>query len=124
MTPRTVRVLLVEDSDVSRSTNELLLGLEGGISVVGAVASGEEAIDAVVALEPDVAVVDFRLPGMDGAETTTALRARRPTLAVVCLTAFPGDDVRRRMTDAGAAELVEKGEPIGVLASAVLTAAR
>ena len=73
-----IRVLLAEDNEVYRSTLELLLDGRDGISVVGAVADGRAAVAAVAELEPDVVLMDFRLPGLDGAEATAAVRALRP----------------------------------------------
>ena len=73
-----IRVLLVEDNDVYRSSLELLLGLQPGLEVVGAVASGAEAADAARRLAPDVVVMDYRLPGLDGAAATRAVIERRP----------------------------------------------
>lgn len=112
MTPRPIDVLLVEDNEVYRSSLELLLGMHEGIRVVGVVAEGNRAAEAVAALDPDVVLMDFRLPGLDGAEATIALRRLRPDVAVVCLTAEASEDEREAVIAAGAAALVEKGEPV------------
>lgn len=104
-----IRVLLVEDNDVYRSTLELLLHDRDGIVVVGAVADGRVAVQAVEELAPDVVLMDFRLPGLDGAAATTALRSQRPGTAVVCLTAEATAGDRAAVLAAGAAALVEKG---------------
>ena len=74
----TVRVLLVEDNEVYRSTLELLLDRRDGLEIVGGVADGRDAADAAERLMPDVVLMDFRLPGLDGAEATAAIRARTP----------------------------------------------
>ena len=63
----TTRVLLVEDNEVYRSSLELLLGLQAGLEVVGAVGSGDEAAEAALRLRADVVLMDYRLPGIDGA---------------------------------------------------------
>ena len=75
MTPA-IRVLLVEDNEVYRATLELLLAGRAGIEIVGSVADGGEAAAAAERLDPDVVLMDFRLPGLDGAQAT-ARRARR-----------------------------------------------
>jgi DNA-binding NarL/FixJ family response regulator len=121
---RPVRVLLVEDNDVYRSTLELLLAGRDGIDVVGAVAEGHTAIRAVIALEPDVVLMDFRLPGLDGAEATAAVRDARPAAAVICLTAEASDDERDAVIAAGAVALVEKGQPTEDLVGAIRSAFR
>ena len=62
-----VRVLLVEDNEVYRSTLELLLDGRDGLEIVGSVGDGRDAADAAEQLSPDVVLMDFRLPGLDGA---------------------------------------------------------
>ena len=76
--PQPIRVLLVEDNDVFRQALELLLELQDGIEVVGAIADGNAAVAAYREHRPDVVVMDFRLPGIDGVETTSALVRRVP----------------------------------------------
>jgi DNA-binding NarL/FixJ family response regulator len=117
------RVLLVEDNDVYRSSLELLLGLQGGIEVVGAVGSGAEAAAAARELEPDVVVMDYRLPGLDGAAATREVIAAS-SATVVCLTAEATPDEREEVVRAGAVALVEKGGPIDGLAAAIRAAAK
>jgi DNA-binding NarL/FixJ family response regulator len=106
-TPPVVRVLLVEDNDVYRSSLELLLGLQQGLEVVGAVGTGSEAADAATRLRADVVLMDFRLPGA----------------AVVCLTAEASAEEREEILRAGARSLVEKGDAIEALAAAIRSAA-
>ena len=79
-----LRILLVEDNDVFRQALELLLGLQEGIEVVGAVSEGTAVVAACHELDPDVCVMDFRLPGMDGVEATIALRAACPDGVRAC----------------------------------------
>ena len=117
-----IRVLLVEDNDVYRSSLELLLGLQPDLEVVGAVGSGAEAGDAARALAPDVVVMDYRLPGLDGAAATGEVIASSDA-AVVCLTAEATPEEREDVLRAGAVALVEKGGPIETLAVAIRDAA-
>lgn len=121
---RPVRVLLVEDNDVYRSTLELLLAQQAGIEVVGAVADGPAGVSAAAELEPDVVLMDFRLPGLDGAEATAALKTARPDAIVICLTAEASEDDRVAVLAAGASALVEKGGTTAHLADAVRSALR
>ena len=118
-----VRVLLVEDNEVYRSSLELLLGLHPDIEIVGAVGSGSEARNAAVELAPDVVVMDFRLPGLDGAAATREV-IESTEAAVVCLTAEATPEERDDILRAGAVALVEKGAPIDAVAAAVRAAAR
>jgi len=88
------RVLLVEDNAVYRSSLELLLGLQSGLEVVGAVGTGDEAAEAARELGADVVVMDYRLPGLDGA----AARALcdRDALMLACL---PGVSTAQELTE-------------------------
>jgi DNA-binding NarL/FixJ family response regulator len=117
-----VRVLLVEDNEVYRSTLELLLAGREGLEVVGAVADGRAAAAAAARLEPTVVLMDFRLPGLDGAGATAAVLAAAPNAAVVCLTAEATEVDRKAVLEAGATELIEKGTPIESLVAAIRSA--
>ena len=117
-----IRVLLVEDNEVYRSSLELLLALQPGLEVVGAVGAGTEAADA--AREGvDVVLMDYRLPGLDGAAATREVLAASGA-AVVCLTAEATGEEREEILRAGASGLVEKGDSIEALAAAIRAAAR
>lgn len=119
-----VRVLLVEDNDVYRSTLELLLAQQSDLDVVGAAADGHAGVTAAAELAPDVVLMDFRLPGLDGAEATVAVKSAHPDAVVICLTAEATEDDRRAVLAAGAAALVEKGTTTADLAEAVRSAFR
>jgi DNA-binding NarL/FixJ family response regulator len=114
-----VRVLLVEDNDVYRATLELLLAGREGIEVVGSVPDGRDAATAAASLVPDVVLMDFRLPGIDGAEATAAVRDAAPGAAVICLTAEATGDDRSAVLAAGAVALVEKGTSTDDLVRAI-----
>src|SRR6185437_895887 len=81
-----IRILLVEDNEVFREALELLLGLRSDIEVVASVGDGTEAVPACLEHDPDVILMDFRMPGLDGVQATAAVRAACPGVAVVCLT--------------------------------------
>ncbi|MET8829767.1 response regulator transcription factor [Streptomyces sp. NPDC004610] len=88
---RTARVVVADDQTVVREGIVMLLGLLPGIEVVGAAGDGEEAVRLVAALDPDVVLMDLRMPRCDGAEATRRIRAEHPRTQVVVLTTF-GDD--------------------------------
>jgi DNA-binding NarL/FixJ family response regulator len=119
----TIRVLLVEDNDVYRESLELLLGMRSGLEIVGSIGSGDRAAAAAAELSPDVVVMDFRLPGLDGAAATRAV-IESTSAAVVCLTAEASPEEREEIVRAGAAALVEKGGSVDGLADAIRAAAR
>ena len=118
-----IRILLVEDNDVYRASLELLLGLEEGLEVVGGVADGSAAGAACAEMRADVVLMDFRLPGVDGAAATRAVLEACPAAAVVCLTAEATDVEDAAVRAAGAAALVRKGGPVAELATAIRQAA-
>jgi two-component system response regulator DesR len=118
-----LRILLVEDNDVYRSSLEAVLGLQQGLEVVGGVGNGDLAAAACRDLEADVVLMDVRLPGLDGVAATAAVREGCPGAAVVCLTAEATPAEREAALAAGAAALVEKGRPVDELVAAVRDAA-
>ena len=118
-----VRVVLVEDNDVFRETLELLLGLRGDIEVVGSVASGTEAIEACPGLDPDVVLVDYRMPGLNGVQTTAGLKRVSPRARIVCLTASISEAEIRLVLAAGAVACVMKDEELDRIVAAIHEAA-
>ena len=82
-----IRVVVVEDNTAFRETLHMLFELRPEIEVVASVASGDEAPAACREYAPDVVLMDYRMPGMNGAEATRAVLAACPTAKVVCLTA-------------------------------------
>ena len=119
-----VRVVLVEDNRLFRETLELLLGLREGIEVVGSVESGAEAVATCGELRPDVVVIDYRMPGLDGAEVTRALLRVLPATRVVCLTASVSEAERGRVLEAGAVACLTKDASLDRIAGAILEVAR
>ncbi|MFN0156395.1 MAG: DegV family protein [Gaiella sp.] len=118
-----VRVLLVDDNDVYRSTLELLLGLEPELALVAAVATAEEARAAVASGGVDVVVTDLRLPGASGVELSRQL-AESGGPGVVCLTAEAGAEERAAALEAGAVAVFEKDVPVAEVVTAIRAAAR
>ena len=119
-----IRVLLVEDNDVFRQALILLLELQQGIDVVGAVSEGSAAVGACQEHKPDVAVMDFRLPGMDGVETTLALTQECPEVAVVCLTASASPRELDALMAAGAVDCLRKDQPLEEIVAAIRKAGK
>ena len=116
-----VRVLLVEDNEAYRESLSFIMGRRDGIEIAGAVATGEEAVSAVEALEVDVAVVDFRLPGIGGAEVAEAICRRSPGTRIVFLSASAGQEERDSARALGVA-LVQKDEGLEALERAIRAA--
>ncbi len=117
-----IAVLLVEDNDVYRESLVFLLRRVDGLDVVGSVADGTAATPMCLELDPDVVVLDFRLPDIDGAEVAADLRERCPGIAIVFLSASAGQEEYDAASRTGAA-LIRKDEGVDVLVSAVRAAA-
>jgi DNA-binding NarL/FixJ family response regulator len=86
-----IRVLTADDQRVVREGLALLLGLLPGIEVVGTAADGEQALAMVAELQPDVVLMDLRMPRVNGVEATRRLRESHPQVKVVVLTTYADD---------------------------------
>ena len=103
-----LRVVLVDDQTLVREAFALLLDRLPGIDVVGIAADGPQALTVVAATTPHVVLVDLRMPGWDGAETTRRLRAAHPRVAVLVLTTYLHDTAVMPALHAGALGVVGK----------------
>ncbi len=118
----TIDVVLVEDNDVFREALELVLAGFADLRVVASVADGRSAVEACRALEPDVVVIDYRLPEMDGVEATAAIRSSS-TAAVVALTATAESGEVDALLAAGAETCLRKESDVGAIVGAICDAA-
>ena len=118
-----VRVALVEDNEVFREALELLLGLRSDIEVVGSVEDGTKVVELCKELSPDVVLMDYRLPALDGVQATKALLEACPAVAVVCLTASANLREIDALYAAGAVACLTKDEPLDEIVAAIKRAA-
>jgi DNA-binding NarL/FixJ family response regulator len=123
MTGQPIAVVLVEDNDIFREALELMLGVTPDVRVVGSLPDGESALEVCPGLAPDVVVLDYRLPGLDGVETTAALRAALPETAVVVLTAAAETEEIHALYDAGAVACLTKDRGVDEIVGAIREAA-
>jgi two-component system response regulator DesR len=121
MTP--VRILLVEDNDVFRDALELLLGMRNDVEVVASVGDGAAVVAAAIEHRPDVVLMDYRLPGMNGIEATTEVLAAVPDVAVVALTASADAAEREALVEAGAVMCLTKDQELDEIVAAIRNAA-
>jgi DNA-binding NarL/FixJ family response regulator len=97
-----IRIILVDDHAIVREGVRAVLDEDADFSVVGEFANGAEAIAAVAALAPDVALVDLKMPGLTAPQTISGLLERVPGLRVLVFTSFGEDALIRATLDAGA----------------------
>jgi DNA-binding NarL/FixJ family response regulator len=121
--PETIRILLVDDQRLMREGLRILLELEPDLEIVGEADNGEAALKAYAELQPDVVLMDVRMPGMDGVEATWQLHKRWPDARVVILTTFDDDEYVFEGLRAGAMGYLLKDVSGGDLAEAVRTVA-
>lgn len=114
-----VRVLLVDDQRLMREGLRTLLDLEPDIEVVGEAGNGAEGLAAYLSLRPDVALMDVRMPIMDGVEATRRILAAEPAARVIILTTFDDDEYVLEGLRAGALGYLLKDVGVAELADAI-----
>ena len=107
-------MLVVDDTDHVRKMLRSMLELDG-FAVVGEAAGGTEAIELCDAVDPDVVVLDYKMPGLDGLATASRIRARRPRQMVILYTAFLDEDIERRAATIGITLCIGKVEGLQAL---------
>jgi len=118
-----IRVLLADDEALVRGGFRAILQAQPGIDVVAEAADGAEAVALVAQYDPDVVVMDVRMPGVDGIDATRRIAARNPTTHVLILTTFGLDEYVYAALSAGASGFMLKNVPPQQLAEAVRTVA-
>ena len=109
--PNEIRVLVVDDHPVVRMGLGSMLGSQKGITVVGMMASGGEALTSLASLRPDVVLMDLRMPEMDGVDAIVALRAAEPNVKILVLTNYQMDEDVFNALQAGALGYLVKSAP-------------
>jgi len=120
-----IRVVVVDDHQIVRDGLRLILQIEGkDIELVGDASDGVTALRLIEKAQPDVVLMDLRMPGMDGLEAITQIRARWPNMAVVILTTYNEDDLMLRGLRAGACGYLLKDVNRETLLHSIRRAAR
>jgi two-component system, NarL family, response regulator LiaR len=117
-----IRVLVVDDHEVVRGGLRAFLELQDGIEVAGEAADGEQAIEAVARIRPDVVLMDLVMPRTDGIEALRVLRERSPDTRVIVLTSFLDEDKLLPALRSGAAGYLLKNAQPNEIARAVRAA--
>jgi DNA-binding NarL/FixJ family response regulator len=114
-----VRIVLVEDNQVFREALELLLNLRSDVRVVASVGDGSDAVPACLEHAPDVVLMDYRLPGLDGVQATRAVLGSCPGVNVVCLTGAADPQEIEALYDAGAVACLKKDQELDEIVAAI-----
>jgi DNA-binding NarL/FixJ family response regulator len=119
-----IRILLVDDQLLFRESLNTFLNLQVEFEVVGQAADGQDALAQAAALQPQVVLMDVRMPGMDGVEATRRLHAGQPACRVIMLTTFDDDEYVFEALRNGAVGYLLKDSPPERLFEAIRVAAR
>lgn len=119
-----IRILVADDHLVVREGLQLILSMEDDLEVVGEAANGETAVRLTGELQPDVVLMDLRMPGMGGLEAIEQILAQWPEMAIVILTTYNEDDLMMRGLQAGARGFLLKDTGRETLFHTIRAAAR
>ena len=114
----TVRLLVVDDTDHVRRMLVEILNMHG-FDVAAEAADGAEAVEEARRTEPDIVVMDYKMPGTDGLEATRLIRAERPDQTVILYSAYLDDKLRARARDAGVSACIAKPSGVEALATEI-----
>jgi DNA-binding NarL/FixJ family response regulator len=107
-----IRLLIVDDHPLLRAGIAAVIRSQDDMELAGEAASGADGVRAFHTMQPDVTLMDLRLPDISGVEATVRIRAEFPDARIVILTTFDGDVEVRRALDAGARSYVLKSTPL------------
>jgi DNA-binding NarL/FixJ family response regulator len=119
-----IRVVLVDDHELVRTGFRMILAAEADIEVVGEAGTGEDGIELVRRLKPDVVLMDVNLPGISGIEATERLARGGDSIRVIVVTMQDQQPFPKRLLEVGATGYLSKGCPAVELTAAVRSAAR
>jgi DNA-binding NarL/FixJ family response regulator len=119
-----VRVVIVDDHRLFVDALALLLGHDERLDVIGTASDGPTAIDLAVDGNAEVAVIDVRMPEVDGIETARRLKKRRPETNVILVTGLDEPQIEEQARQAGAVALLKKGALHDQLKEAIIAAAQ
>jgi len=119
-----IRVLVADDHPIVRSGIVALADSDDEITVVGEASTGREAVDLALALEPDIVLMDLRMPELGGDEATALIVAAKPTIRIIILTTYESDENILTAIEAGASGYLLKAAPQEEILAGIRSVAR
>lgn len=119
-----IRTLIVDDSPSFRETLQTYLDEQPGIELVGVAENGEECLGIVARQQIDVVIMDARMPGLDGPQTTQKLKQDHPGIKVIICTIWAEQEARDYAAEAGADDYFVKGDKTSVLLGKIFSVLR
>lgn len=119
MKSKSIKVLIADDHAVVRAGLSTLLGTESDMEVVAQAKNGREAVAMAIETQPDVIIMDLRMPEMDGAEATAEIQRQLPKIRILVLTSFGEADGVAHALESGAAGAITKSTEDAELVSVV-----
>ncbi len=107
-TKKLVRVMIVEDQPTFQELAELVLSLDPQFEIVRIAGTGEEALEVLEEANPDLILLDFRLPGIDGLETAKRIKEHHPNITIGMVTAHTEEVLARMAKEAQVKEVIPK----------------
>jgi len=114
-----INVLLVEDQELVRTGIKALLSIDENINVAGLASSGEEAIEAVEELTPDVVLMDINMPGIGGVEACRRIIQRNSEVKIIALTVHKDGPVPQQLLKLGVPGFISKSSPAEEMVNAI-----
>jgi two-component system response regulator DesR len=114
-----IRILLAEDQGMVQDALATLLGMEPDMEVIARLSSGDRVVQTATALQPDVALLDIEMPGMDGLSAASQLHRVLPDCKILILTTFDRPGYLQRAVQGGASGFMVKDGPVEALTQAI-----
>ncbi|RSK26059.1 DNA-binding response regulator [Bacillus sp. HMF5848] len=117
----TIKLLVVDDQILMRDGLATLLNLQEGVEVIGTASDGAEALQKAKKLQPDIVLMDIRMPGTNGVEGTRLIRAALPHIKILMLTTFKDSELIIEALQEGASGYLLKDMPTDTIVQAIKT---
>ena len=123
-TPTPLRILIADDHDVMREGTRAVIERQPGWEVCGIAATGREAVNQAVALEPDIVVMDMTMPELNGLDAAVQIKRRLPKTEILIFTGNASDQLIREVFEAGVKSFINKAETHKYLVDAIESLSR